>query len=385
MSTRRPVLAVDLLYVTGRRGGTEAYARELLPRVSQRLDGVDLVGLVGRTGREVVEPWFPGALRTLPVDTNSRPAWAVAETALVSRAARRAGADLLWCPANYGPSGRRVPTVVTVHDVIPWDYPHPDDPAVVARITKFLVGRAARGARELLTVSHDAAGAIARVLRVPSTAITVVPNGHSAPPADLPAAGGELSGLDDGRPTVLSVGNRMPHKNVDGLLRAVARLAPPQRPRVVVTGSRAGDPLVPLVTELGLENDVVLLGWVADADLEHLYALATVYVCLSFAEGFGLPVVDAMARGCAVLASDVGALREVGGDAVAYADPGDPADVAERLSRLLDDDAERERLRERGRRRAAQFGWDAAADATGMVLDRVLGSLVADGSGRSGR
>ncbi|GAA3802112.1 glycosyltransferase family 4 protein [Cellulomonas soli] len=381
MSAERPRLAVDLLYFTGRRGGTEAYARELLPRVAERLTGVELIGLVGRTGRAQVEPWFPGPVRTLGVDADSRAAWAVGETLLASRAARRAGADLLWCPANYGPSGRLVPTVVTVHDVIPWDYPHPTDLAVVSHITRFLVGRAARGARELLTVSHDAAGSVARVLRVPPERITVVPNGHSTPPTHVPPPGSGLAGLDDGRPTVLSVGNRMPHKNVDGLLRAVALIPPGTRPRVVVTGSRAGDPLVPLVAELGLEQDVVLLGWVTDDDLEHLYALATVYACLSFAEGFGLPVVDAMARGCAVLASDVGALREVGGDAVEYVDPRDPAAIAARLEHLIADGDERDRLRALGRIRAAQFGWDQAADATATVLARVLRSL----AGRTGR
>lgn len=371
-------VAVDLLYLTGKRGGTETYARQLLPRMAALLPDVELVGLTNTLGREAVERWFPGPLHTLRLSGDNRPVWAAAETFVVDRLAARGGADLMWCPANFGPRARRTPTLVTVHDVIAWDFPNPEVSRVTQAVTSGIIGRAARSATRLLTGSEDARAAITRVLGVPASRITVVPHGSADPRPGVDVAA-EMAGLGlaDGRPTVLSTGNRMPHKNYDGLLRALALIPAERRPRLVVTGSHGEDPLAPLVAELGLEADVVLLGWVTADQLEALYQSATLYACPSLAEGFGLPVIDAMKRGTPVLVADIGALREVGGDAARYASPTDPAAMAAGIEALLADPAERDRLRQAGLARSAQFTWDRSAELTADAVRLTLEDVAA--------
>ncbi|MCF4119692.1 glycosyltransferase family 4 protein [Antribacter sp. KLBMP9083] len=376
--THRSKVVVDLLFVSGERGGMETYARELLPRTAGHLPDVDLVALTSTTGKDEVAGWFPGEVHALALDADSRALWAAAEVLAVERRARRAGADLLWCPANFGPAGRRVATLVTVHDVTMLELPNRDLHQAAQAVTSWLVRRAARGATRILTVSEDAARGISRALDVPADRIDVVPNGAQEvrPGIDVEAA---LAGLPpiSGRPVVLSTGNRMPHKNFDGLLRALAAIPPGQRPTTVVTGSRRDVHLREQVRQLGLEDDVVLLGWVTQDQLEALFASATVYVCPSLAEGFGLPVADAMKRGVPVLANDIPVLREVGGTAARYADATDPAALAKALVSIVADPAERELMSAAGRARATLFTWDASAERTARVLARTLDEVQA--------
>ncbi len=138
----------------------------------------------------------------------------------------------------------------------------------------------------------------------------------------------------------------------------------------VIAGSTLPDPLADDVARLGLERDVILPGWVSDEQLEALYQRADLYVCPSLAEGFGLPVVDALRRRVPVLAHDVPVLREVGGDAARYADARDAdtfgAAITAALRAPVDDVA-----RADAQRWASRFTWDAAAEATAGVLDSV--------------
>src|SRR5689334_22276783 len=104
-------VAVDLLYFTGRRGGTETYARELLPALADVAPDLSFVGLVNRETRRSFD-WFPGPLVRLPVPGGNQLSWAAGEVTLVGPVARALGADVLLCPANFGPLARFLPTVV---------------------------------------------------------------------------------------------------------------------------------------------------------------------------------------------------------------------------------------------------------------------------------
>jgi len=143
-----------------------------------------------------------------------------------------------------------------------------------------------------------------------------------------------------------------------------------ERPLLVLTGSHGEDPLRPLVTELSLDDDVELLGWVGADQLEVLYRDAVAYLFPSRFEGFGLPVLEAMARGCPVVCSDIPVLREVGGGAALYVDTLDPDVVASTVRRLLADEALRGSLAVAGIERAKRFSWDRVAEATMAVLSR---------------
>lgn len=367
MGERR--VLVDLLGFTGSRGGTETYVRELLPRLATRLPRARFAAITGRVGTEVVRDFFPGHVRTLPWVGADPATWALGAVAATEAVARRSRADLVWAPANFGPILRGTPRIVTVHDAIYDEVPGGLAERAQRAVTSLLMRRSAQTADRVLTVSHAAAASIERHLGVASERIAVVHNG-SADPRPVTDPRGILTplALPSGRAVVLSVGNRMPHKNFRGLLEALAHLPSTKRPLTVIAGSRLPDPLADEVDRLGLEDDVVLPGWVSDEQLEALFQIAELYVCPSLVEGFGLPVIDALRRNVPVLANDVAVLREVGGTAARYADATDAAafgaaiDVA--LSSPPTDDA-----RATARAWASGFTWDDAADATAAELD----------------
>ena len=368
-------VAVDLLCYTGKHGGIETYVQQILPRMAALLPEVEFVGIVNTAGREKIATWFPGALRWLPISGENRPILAVTEGFVVASVARRLGADLLWCPANFGPRYSAVPRLVTLHDVIPFEYPNAVS-KITQRVTNWIISGVASGARRLLTDSEGSEEAIVRVLGIEPTRITPVPLAAAPPtefePDELTAEVAAM-GLDEGRPYVLSTGTRLPHKNFAGLLRGLAAIPEGRRPRLVITGSHGPDPLQSVVAELGLVDDVLLPGWVTLRQLEALYRGAALYVCPSLDEGFGLPVLDAMQRGVPVLASDVLVLREVGGDAAAYVDPRDPVAMGAEIERILADPDVSSEMRMRGFARVGQFSWDTAAEQTAEVVAELLG------------
>jgi glycosyltransferase involved in cell wall biosynthesis len=165
---------------------------------------------------------------------------------------------------------------------------------------------------------------------------------------------------------VLAVSARRPHKNLSRLIEAMRGI----NATLVLPG-------YPTAFDEELEAEaqgapVVFAGWVSDGDLEGLYAAATCMVFPSLAEGFGLPVLEAMRRGVPVACSSTTALGEVAGDAALTFDPESVEAIRSAVRTLLDDPAERARLIERGRARAAEFSWAAAAEGTVASYRRAL-------------
>jgi len=365
-------VAVDLVYLTGTKGGTETYAKGLFPALSEVAPDLRFVGLTNTETGPVAPDWFPGKVVELPVSGENRMMWAAAELGLVSLTARRVGADLLHCPANFGPALRLLPTVVTIHDLL--SFRHPE--LIAGRLAmgvSLLSKRAARAATRVLTDSQASAVDIEQFLGVGPERVDVVPLAASRPRAVTsdPKVLRQL-GIPSGRSFVLSTGNRLPHKNFDVLLRAWANLPAVRRPVLVITGSHGQDPLLPLVEQLGLSDDVLLTRWVSAEDLETLYQSAVFYVCPSLFEGFGLPLLEAMQRGCPVLASDIPVLREIGGNAVRYVDARTPETLLTGLTAALADDSELDELALAGRLQARRFSWEATAAATAECYRRAL-------------
>lgn len=364
-------IAIDLLGYTGRRGGTETYVREIVARLPAALPGIELTAVANTAGAAEVQGFFPGRVDVVTTVGASPASWALGELVYANARARSGRADLLWAPANFGPL-HGLPRVVTVHDLIYRDVRGTVRDRAVRRATSWLTERTAASADAVITISAAAATAIRRHLRVPEERIHIVANGSGEPPVTRPLVDIRTEyRIPAGRAIVLSTGNRMPHKNFEGLLRAVATLPPGDRPVTVIPGSHDADPLAATVASLGLDADVILPGWVDQDHLEALYLAADVYVCPSLAEGFGLPVVDALRRGRRVLANDIPVLREVGGGAALFADARDAPAFGAALRRALEtsDDAD---SRAAGRAWAEQFTWDASADGTAAVLREVL-------------
>jgi glycosyltransferase involved in cell wall biosynthesis len=176
------------------------------------------------------------------------------------------------------------------------------------------------------------------------------------------------------RPVVLSPSAKRPHKNLARLLHALAAIAPARRPRLVIPGypTPYEAELRALASTLGIAADVRMPAWVPAADLEGLYALAAAVVFPSLYEGFGLPVLEAMARGVPVACSNRSSLPEVAGEAALLFDPEDVDAIRAATERLLDDAELRERLRAAGREQAARFSWERTAQLTVESYGRAL-------------
>ncbi|WP_353828603.1 glycosyltransferase family 4 protein [Agromyces sp. SYSU T0242] len=358
-------ILVDLLFHTGRRGGMESYVRHLYPRLGELVPAAtEFVGLASAELAGTGAPWFPGDLVDSGISGEDRVAWARGEVLSVARHAGALGADLIHAPANLGPVRTRTPMVLTVHDLLPFRHPE-YVPGPYAPVLRAMNRGAARAARRVLTVSDASARDITERLGVPADRVDVVPLAGGTP---RPPVGQRRS--DD---LVLAIGNRMPHKDFETLLEAVARIPSAERPRVVITGSHESDPLAPVVQRLGLGDHVRLEGWVTPDELERLYAEAALLAFPTRFEGFGLPLIEAMARGVPTIASDLPVLREVGAEAVDWAPPGNPDALATRIRSLLGDPATRGRMSEAGLVRAAGFSWERTARGTLASFDRALG------------
>ncbi|TFD29206.1 glycosyltransferase family 4 protein [Cryobacterium lyxosi] len=358
-----PLILVDLLFFTGKKGGMESYVREVYSRMPREDAGVRFIALASNELAASDTSWFPGDVIDSGISGENRIDWARGELFSVAGFAHRRGAALIHCPANLGPLYSRIPVVMTIHDLLPFRHPE-YVPGAYSLILRTLIRLGARTARRVLTISKASRTDIRRYLRIKRT------------PVDVISLAGETlgTGATPSRRTdqLLAVGNRMPHKNFLTLLEALALLPEYTRPRLVITGSHGDDPLTPLVTHLELEEWVTLRGWLTAEELDALYAESALFVFPTLFEGFGLPVLEAMAHGCPVLCSDIPVLHEVAGNAAVYVDSHDAAQLADVIGGLLGSPEELSRLAAAGLERATEFTWDRTAQQTLASFQRVL-------------
>jgi glycosyltransferase involved in cell wall biosynthesis len=260
----------------------------------------------------------------------------------------------------FPPRGGR-PLVVTIHDAVPWTHPETLTGRGV-RWHRRMAARAARTADLLVVPTRAVRDELARRLPIGERTLVVgegVPARLVVPP-DADARAARL-GLPTGGYLAM-VGTLEPRKGLDVLLAALARRSAPALPLFVAGPTGWGRPVaVALAERLGLSRRVHLLGRLDDPDLAVLTARATASVLPSRAEGFGLPLLEAMHLGTPVVASDVPALVEVAGGAALCVPVGDPQALADALSRVAGDAALRESLSRAGRLRAGAYSWEAAA------------------------
>jgi glycosyltransferase involved in cell wall biosynthesis len=377
-------VGLNLLYlVPGETGGTETYARRLVPALADAARGLELVAFVTREAFDALgrDGFGPGVhVVPLRVSGRSRVARVAAEQLLLPRRLRRHGVELLHSLGSTAPARPGLPSVLTVHDVIYARHPEAHARLMAAGM-RVLVPLSARSAERIIAVSKAAAAEISRVLGVPPERIDVVYEA-GRPPGPGTSEPELRSRLELGEaPIVLSVSARRPHKNLNRLLHAFAGL--PGSPLLVLPGypTPFEGRLADAISQLGLHGRVRLLGWVSDADLEGLYRAARCFVFPSLAEGFGLPVLEAMERGLPVACSNASSLPEVAGNAARYFDPFDVDDIRRAIAELLTDEATRSRLGAAGRERARVFSWAQAAAETASVYERAWeSSRRADGA-----
>jgi len=290
------------------------------------------------------------------------------------RLARQHRASLIFTPAPEGYIGRQaIPQVVMVHDLRPISHP---ERSLQSLYFRAWVPPLLRQCRRILTNSAFTAQEIERWAGVPEQRISVIPLGYDAA-SFRPAAG--ASGLPSKRPYLLHVGQAYPHKNLPRLIEAFAALAP-QHPDLQLV--LAGKPhptetprLEARVRERGLEARVQLLPYAPSETLVQLYQGALALVYPSLWEGFGLPVLEAMACGTPVLTSYGSGTEEAAGDAALLVDPANTAALAAALRDLVEQPSLLQQLRQRGLQRAAQFSWERTAAATHAALVEILSAV----------
>ena len=370
-------VAINALFLDPPMGGVETYLRELCRCLLARDDAPRLTVFLNPAGHAklATEPWAQEA-ELVACPTVGRAGFrAVGELTAVGALADRRRVDVVHSVAMTGPLACRARRVVTVPDTI-W-ITHPEE-TITHRLWRAIVPVVAKRAHRVVAISHAAGEDLRRDLHVSSAKLDVVPLGYGSPATVTPTLGTELRqrlGLGPG-PIVLNVGQKKPHRNLEVLVRAMvavretvpdAQLVLPGPPN-----AEAEAALRALATSLGLDGAVTIPGFVDDADLEGLYVEAGAFVLPSLVEGFGLPVLEAMARGLPVACSRDSAPGEVAGDAGLLLDPTSEGEIVDATVRLLTDADLRARLSAAGRQRAAGYTWERCADETLDVYRRAL-------------
>jgi len=378
------LLAIDAHAIGCRLTGNEVYVRNLLA-------GLAALGADCRILAYVTASNLNGAL---PPGVERRQ---IARNPVVrlgyelSRKLRRDRPDLLHVQYT-APLNCPVPVVVTVHDVSFLERPE-FFPLLRVQQLRFTVERTVRSAAMVITGSRFSCEAIQRAYALAPEKVTVVPNA-AAPifrPLDCEHAARQVAGkLGIRRPFILTVGDLQPRKNHIGLIEAfaAAKRADPGLPHSLVL---AGKPtwFAPRIYEAaersGLSAEIHFTGFISDEDLLLLYNACEFFVFPSFYEGFGLPLLEAMACGRAVACSNATACPEVAGPAALFFDPNSIDQMASAMLELAGNEKLRSRLEELGQERAAAFSWRLSAEMTleayrkasdvaGFVAGKILAS-----------
>lgn len=361
----------------GARSGVEQYVANLVRALSRLEEGPEIIAYVDRpiADPELARAAVSGRLRTRVI--RARRGWLRA--ALPWRLWRDS-IELAHFPSTILPPLLPCPAVVTVHDLAWARYPETYSRADLYMQTH-AVPRSVQRAAHVIAVSQSTARDLVQILRVPEEKITAIPLGvssHFTPdgpslPADaFPGADRLEAGY------VLYAGPLQPRKNLIRLLKAyreaVGRAYPcPPVPPLVLAGRRSphAEEVAETAERLGVAEAVIFAGYVREGLLPALYRGAALFVYPSLYEGFGLPVLEAMASGTPVITSDRSGMAEVAGDAALLVDPENAQQLASALVQLLGDTDLREKMAKRGLARSRAFSWEKTARETAALYQRI--------------
>lgn len=360
-------VAVNAIMEAAPKFGARVYLWELASALANT-DGVDLVLLVGKEKTNGVPPLLLSRTCTVPI-SSSRSYSQIFRQKRIREVLLREKIDLYLIPNTMPLLGKTIPTVVTIHDLVD------------LRVRKYGILRTAYRslvnfitahlADHVVTVSENSKRDIVRLLHIPESKVTVVYNGVSEEfqPVDRKECKDYLaSKYSITGDFLLAPGGLSRNKNTPGLLAAMRLLKERGRlESLVLLGDKEDREFKYIVGDVqraGLDGTVVFPGFVPREDLPAFYNAAFLVVYPTLYEGFGFPVLEAMACGTPVVTSNNSSLPEVAGGAALLVDPRNPAEIADAAQRLLTDERLRAELSSRGLPHARRFTWEKAAKET---------------------
>jgi glycosyltransferase involved in cell wall biosynthesis len=370
-------IAVDAHAIGRHLTGNEVYVRSLLSEYFILEPESEFIAYVSEPGAARLLP-RRFRTRTVAADPYFRLGWDLSRRLAIDQP------DLIHVQYT-APLINRIPVVVTVHDVSFIE--HPEYFMALRRAQlRFNVERTVKLADRIITVSEFSRDAILRAYPVSPDKIRVIPNAVSSE-FRVVSRGRATQAIQERfgihAPFIFSVGDLQPRKNHIGLITAFTALAaahPELNHHLVIAGQNTWfTPKVRAAARAsGLASRIHFTGFVSDADLVRLYNACDCFVFPSFYEGFGLPILEAMACGRAVACSNTSAMPEVAEGAGLLFDPRNPTSIARAIADILLDSELRQRVESRGLKRAAHFNWRKSAQATLDVYREVAGSAVAE-------
>jgi glycosyltransferase involved in cell wall biosynthesis len=371
-------IAIDAHSVGARLAGNESYAINLIEALAE-IDSLNQYTLFV-TKRSAVER-FTGRWSNFSVSQTLPHTPLIRIPLTLSAALRRQPVDVLHVQFTAPPFAP-CPLVVSIHDL---SFEHlPQTFKRRSRIQlRWTVRSSARRAARILALSESARQDIIETYRIAPERVTMIP---LAAPAHFEPVADEKHlqrirhtyGIDGDY--ILSVGSIQPRKNLIRLVRAFANLrqARPgvKLPKLVLVGKKSWlyDETLQVIEQSGIGDDILLTGYVPEADLPALYSGAICFVYASYFEGFGLPPLEAMKCGTPVIVGDRTSLPEVVGDAGLLVNPFDEAEIASAIAKLIDNPDLRRTLRVKGLKRASEFSWRETARRTLEVYQQVGGA-----------
>ncbi len=372
MKTKRPLVGINAHLLAGeasyRRAGIHQYIYQVLRHLPREADGPDY--LVFTNQREAIAGLAAVSTR---LNTGHRLLRIFWEQCLWPLQAWQRGVDLLHSMAFVTPLLSRQTAVVTIYDLSFIHYPE-RFPASQRHYLTRMTRHACRRARRIITISQSGRQDVHQLFHVPPDRIDVALPGVDETYRPLPAQAittfRRKKGLER---FILHVGTLQPRKNIPVLLNAFANL-PPSGLKLVLVGGKGWlyEEIFTQVKRLGIEKRVLFTGYVPDGELPLWYNAAELLVFPSVYEGFGMPVVEAMACGTPVIAANASSLPEAVGEAGLLFAPDSPTELAERITAVLQDPALRAKLKKWGLQHARNFSWNRAGRITAGAYRRAL-------------
>ena len=371
-------VTIDARYVATTQSGVGMYTANLLQALAA-LDTENQYTYIIREGQPVLQ--VGGNFQPWPTRISFENHWIgdLWQNLYLPFRLRARQVDLFHGPAVFLPLTKLgFRTVVTIHDLVAFRFPA-TIPMKYGLYMRLMIRLAVRSADQVIAASQQTRDDLVNRLGVPAEKITVIYGGLASrfePMRDALRLAEVRCRYGLREPYILFVGNLEPRKNLVRLIEAFGRLkARESIPHQLVLAGKRGwlfRPIFETVEQLGLNREVIFTGYVPPEDLPALYGMADLFTFPSLYEGFGLPVLEAMACGTPVVTAPTGSIPEVAGDAAWYVDPWDVEALTEGLARVLKDFETRSKLVARGVLQAKRFSWTKTAEATLQIYLKTL-------------